>query len=50
MHTFRIVRTALTLEKPWFPVASRWIDLETVTGAIAAEKASKAAFYQLTET
>ena len=35
-----------TLEKPWFPVVSRWIELETVTGAVAADKAPKAELYQ----
>jgi len=29
---------------------SRWIELETVKGVVAAEKASKAGLYQLIET
>jgi len=40
----------VTLAKSWFPVVSRWIELETATGAVAAEKASKAGLYQLVET
>ena len=50
MSTFHALPTSLTLEKPWFPVMSRRIELETVTGAVAAEKGTKAGLYQLVET
>jgi len=46
----RVPQTSLTLAEPWFTVVSRWIELETVTGAVAAQRASKAGLYQLVET
>ena len=50
MQTFQVLRTPQTLEKPWFPVVSKWIELEGVTGTVAAGKAPKAGLYQLVET
>jgi len=50
MKTFQVLRTPQTLEKPWFPVVSRWSELEPRTGAVVAEKAPKAGLYQLVET
>ena len=50
MQTFRVLRASLTLEKPWFPVASGWIELETGTGAVMVEKAPKTGLCQLVET
>ena len=41
------LRTAQTLEKPWFRLASRWIEFETATGTVMAGKAPKAGLYQL---
>ena len=50
MRTWHVPRTPQTLEKPWFPVVSRWIALEPVSGAVVAEKSPKAGLYQLVET
>jgi len=47
---FHVLPTPQTLEKPWFPVVFRWIELEPVTGAVLAEIAPKAGLYQLIET
>jgi len=50
MQTFRVLPTSKTLENPWFPVVSRWIESEPVTGAVVAAKALKGGLYQLVET
>jgi hypothetical protein len=50
MQMLQVLRTPQTLEKPWFPIVSNWIEWEGVTGAGVAEKAPKAGPCQLIKT
>jgi len=50
VQSARVVRTARTLEKPWFQVICTWREFERVLAAVMVEKSSRTRLRQLIET